>query len=274
MARRAAIALHVALSALGVVLYVLFVIPRWWVLTGDFPVTLGAVGRIAAGIPIAAAAVPVVLNLQRAVKPGSGTPELALRLRAWSAALHVLAGALILITAIAEFWLPLSSFGPWLFAVYGAAGAIAILAIAAFYLSFAAEKPPKPPKPPKPAKAKKVKKAEKADTVAETGVKKGRKSLKRIRKGADAEAESPDPEAGPETDAEADAVEEPVEGPVREPSAGTGTETETETETAEAATTADSGATATGPSESDVARTGAGLRNKRPSGKARQRLRR
>jgi len=75
MARRAAIALHLALSVVGVVLYALFVIPRWWVLTGDFPGTLAAAGRIAAGIPIAAAAVPVVLNLQRAVRPESATPN-------------------------------------------------------------------------------------------------------------------------------------------------------------------------------------------------------
>lgn len=147
MGRRAARALHLALSMIGVVLYFLFVIPRWWVLIGDIPATLATAGRIAAGIPIAAAAVPVALSLKNSLRPASPIPELALRLRAWSAVLHVVAGALIAVTAVVEIWLSLDSAGPWLFGVYGAAGAIAVLAVAAFALSFTAEKPPKPPKP-------------------------------------------------------------------------------------------------------------------------------
>lgn len=139
--------IHLALSLLGAVLYVLFVIPRWWVLTGDFPATLGNAGRIAAGVPIAAAAVPVMLALQRSLTAEPKPPELALRLRAWSAVLHVVGGLLIVAAAVAEIWLGLQAAGPWLFGVYGAAGAISALAVLAFVLSFTAEKPPAPPGP-------------------------------------------------------------------------------------------------------------------------------
>lgn len=158
MGRRPATALHLALSVIGAVLYFVFVIPRWWVLLGDFPTTLATVGRIAAAVPIALAAIPVVLFLQQSLKPENATPEIALRLRAWSGVLHVVAGVLIAVTAVVEIWVHLETAGPWLFAVYGAAGAIAVLAVLAFYLSFIAEKPapaPKPAKPAKPAKEKK-----------------------------------------------------------------------------------------------------------------------
>lgn len=174
MGRRAARALHLGLSTLGAALYFLFIIPRWWVLTGDVPATLGTVGRIVAGVPIAAAAVPVMLALQRSLTSDPKPPELALRLRAWSAVLHVVAGMLIIVTAIAELWLRLEVAGPWLFAVYGAAGAIAALAILAFVLSFTAEKPPAPAKPAKvkadkPKKEKRSRKRGKAvdETVTE-----------------------------------------------------------------------------------------------------------
>ena len=146
MQRRAATALHLALCVVGAALYFVFILPRWWVLTGDIPTTLATVGRIAAGVPIALAAVPVVLNLRHSLKPEFGIPELALRLRAWSAVLHVVAGVLIILTAIVEIWLDLYAAGPWLFAVYGAAAAIAVLAVVAFYLSRIAEKPPAEPK--------------------------------------------------------------------------------------------------------------------------------
>jgi hypothetical protein len=161
MQRRAATALHLALFLLGVILYFVFVLPRWWVLTGDIPTSLATVGRIAAGVPIAAAGVPVALYLRESLKTEGGTPELALRLRAWSAVLHVVAGVLIVLTAIAEIWLGLGTAGPWLFAVYGAAAAIATLGIAALYLSRVAEKPPAEPKPSKPAKPPKAPKENK-----------------------------------------------------------------------------------------------------------------
>lgn len=152
MGRRSARALHLALSTFGAVLYALFVIPRWWVLTGDIPATLATVGRIATGLPIAAAAIPVALSLKSALQPDAGIPVLAQRLRAWSTVLHVVAGALIAVTAVAEIWL--SNAGPWLFGSYGAAGSVAVLAVLAFALSFTAEKPPKPAKmkPAKPAR--------------------------------------------------------------------------------------------------------------------------
>ena len=146
MQRRTATALHLALCVVGAALYFVFILPRWWVLTGDIPTTLATVGRIAAGVPIALAAVPVVLNLRHSLKPEFGIPELALRLRAWSAVLHVVAGVLIILTAIVEIWLDLYAAGPWLFAVYGAAASIAVLAVVAFYLSRIAEKPPAEPK--------------------------------------------------------------------------------------------------------------------------------
>jgi hypothetical protein len=158
MGRRGAKALHLALFLVGVVLYVVFVLPRWWVLTGDIPTAVATAGRIAAGIPIALAAMPALSILKLALGRKARTPELALRLRAWSAVLHVVAGVLILVTAIVEIWLRLAVGGPYLFAVYGAAGAIAILAVLALYLSFVAEKPPAPPKPAKvkPARPAKV----------------------------------------------------------------------------------------------------------------------
>lgn len=166
MGRRTARGLHTALSALGAILYFLFVIPRWWVLTGDITPTLGIVGRIATGLPIAAAAVPVMLTLRQSLSPEFKTPELALRLRAWSAVLHVVAGALLIVTAVVEIWLSLEAAGPWLFAVYGAAGSIAILAIAAFLLSFVAEQPPGPPKPPKVKKEKAIRRTRKRKAKA------------------------------------------------------------------------------------------------------------
>lgn len=192
MGRRAAIALHLALLLLGTLLYIVFVLPRWWVLIGDIPSTLATAGRIAAGLPIGAAAVPVWLILQRSLRPSAATPELALRLRAWSAVLHVVAGGLILLTAIVEIWLSLTVGGPWLFGVYGAAAAIAILAVAAFYLSFTAEKPPGPAKPPKPKKAPKPKKEKKSK----------QKDQKSDADAVDTAAPEPNPETGPADEAE------------------------------------------------------------------------
>lgn len=241
MGRRAARATHLALSALGAVLYFLFIIPRWWVLTGDFPATLGTVGRIAAGVPIAAAAVPVMLALQRSLTSEPKAPELALRLRAWSAVLHVVAGMLIIATAVVEIWLRLEVAGPWLFAVYGAAGAIAALAILAFVLSFTAEKPPAPAKPAK-AKADKPKKEKRSrkrgtatdETVTAPEVEDAPPDIEVNETPETEETSSPDSE-------EADAVE-PVEVEVT-------------------------------PTEDTEPESGA-LLNQRPTGKKRHRLRR
>lgn len=258
MPRRAATALHLALILLGAVLYIVFVLPRWWVLTGDVPSTPAAIGRIAAGVPIALAAVPIMLNLRQALQPGLHTPELALRLRAWSAVLHVVAGVLIILTAIAEIWLGLGAAGPWLFAVYGAAAAIAILGVAAFFLSRVAEKAPaaaKPPKPAKPAKEKKVKRrARKRGSAAEDS-------------GEDQDPSEPDDPVEPEDTEVDDAIdaaatetsEEPMTEVVETPDA----ESEvTETEVTETADVESAAPETVKP---------AGLRNKRPTGKVRNR---
>ena len=242
-------ATHLGLSILGAVLYVLFVIPRWWVLTGDFPSTLGTVGRIAAGVPVAAAAVPVMLYLQRSLTAVPKPPEVALRLRAWSAVLHVIAGILIVVTAVAEIWLSLEVAGPWLFAVYGGAGAIAVLAVLAFVLSFAAQKPPAPPKPPK-AKKEKTARAKKQKRLGKRG-----------KTATESDSAAEDDTAAGDTEAEtpeAEAEETSETSPAGEPAS----EDIVEADSSEAT---GSEATASSPG---------GLLNQRPSGKKRHRTRR
>ncbi|QZH61535.1 hypothetical protein K1X22_07305 [Mycolicibacterium farcinogenes] len=153
MGRTVAVIWHASFSIVAAGLYFFFVLPRWPELMGDTPQTLGLVLRIVTGVLIGLAALPVVFTLQRTKRPELSTPELALRLRTASISLHVLAAVLIVGTAIAEIWLSLDSFGPWLFGIYGAAAAIALLGIFAFYLAFLAELPPPPPKPVKPVKS-------------------------------------------------------------------------------------------------------------------------
>src|ERR1700760_2005424 len=139
---------------IGAVLYFLFVLPRWDELTRDWSHGLGTAGRIVSGLLIGLAALPVTFTLIKTRKPEYGTPQLALSLRVWSIVLHVLAGVLIVGTAISEIWLNLDAAGQYLFAIYGGAAAIAVLGIFAFYLSFVAELPPPPPKPIKAKKPK------------------------------------------------------------------------------------------------------------------------
>src|SRR6476620_5557960 len=154
MGRTVAVVWHAPFSIAAGVLYFFFVLPRWPELLGDTSHTLGTVLRIVTGALIGLAALPVVFTLLRTRRPEFGTPQLALTLRTSSIALHVLAGALIIGTAISEIWYSLDSAGQWLFGIYGAAAAIALLGIFAFYLDFVAELPPPPPKPLKPKKAK------------------------------------------------------------------------------------------------------------------------
>jgi hypothetical protein len=154
MGRRVATLWHATFSIAAGVLYFFFVLPRWPELMGDTTHTLGTAARIVAGVLIALAALPVVFTLLRVRKPEYGTPQLALTLQTSSIVAHVLAGVLIVGTAISEIWLSLDSVGQWLFGVYGAAAAIALLGIFSFYLSFVAELPPPPPKPLKPKKDK------------------------------------------------------------------------------------------------------------------------
>jgi MFS family permease len=154
MGRKTAVAWHASFSIAAGVLYFFFVLPRWPELTGATSHTLGTVLRIVTGALIGLAALPVVFTLLRTRKPELGTPQLTLTLRTLSIGLHVLAGVLIIGTAISEIWLSLDSVGAWLFGIYGAAAAIALLGIFAFYLAFVGELPPPPPKPLKPKKAK------------------------------------------------------------------------------------------------------------------------
>jgi MFS family permease len=242
MGRRATIFWHAALSVAASVLYFFFVLPRWPELMGDTSHGLGTVARIAAGILIALAALPVVFTLLESRKPEFGTPALALTLRTYSIVAHVLAGVLIVGTAISEIWLSLDSAGRWLFGVYGAAAAIALVAIAGFYLSFVAESPPPPPKPLKPKKEKKPRRR-RGRTDDETD------------DIADAQADATEAEAVADVDDEVDESAE-VEATAEEPES-----------TAEEATAVDQ-------AKDTVAAESGGLRNRRPSGKMSHRRRR
>src|SRR3978361_2318956 len=127
MRRWIAVLWNTSFLVLAGILYFFFVLPRWNELTGDWSHTVGTVLRIVVGALIGLAALPVVFTLLRTRKPEYGTPRLALSLRVWSIALHVLAGAVSIGAAISETWLSLDSAGPWLCGIYGAGAAIALL---------------------------------------------------------------------------------------------------------------------------------------------------
>ncbi len=241
MGRVAATAVHLTLWVLAGVLYFLFILPRWWELMGDTSHTLGTVLRIVTGVLFGLAALPVLLTLLRTRHPELATPPLALRLRLWSVILQVLAGALIVGTAVAEIWVSLDAGGPWLFGVYGAAAAVAILGLVAFYLAYTAELPPKPPRP---KKAKKAKSGSATDTDTDT-------DTDETLEPAEPEAEQPDEPAADTEVAPADEPEPAVEPAESEP------------------VTAD-----TESAEQPEPEPEPGLRNKRPSGKTTHRLRR
>jgi len=224
MGRTVAVVWHASFSIAAGVLYFFFVLPRWPELLGDTSHTLGTVLRILTGALIGLAALPVVFTLLRTRRPEFGTPQLALTLRTSSIALHVLAGALIIGTAISEIWYSVDSAGQWLFGIYGAAAAIALLGIFAFYLAFVAELPPPPPKPLKPKKAKQGRTAaeEAADeapeaedaTTAEDETEDSSESVSE-EKPAEITAETAEPESTAD-EAEPTAVEEPaVDGRLR-----------------------------------------------------------
>ena len=145
MGRKIAVPWHLLFAFVAGALYFYFVLPRWHELTGDTCHALGTAMRIVSGALIGLAALPVVFTLLRTRKPELGTPRLALSLLTWSIVAHVLAGVLIIGTAISEIWLSLDTAGQYLFGIYGAAAAIAVLGFFAFYLSFIAELPPPPP---------------------------------------------------------------------------------------------------------------------------------
>lgn len=272
MSRRAARGLHLALILVGVLLYLVFVLPRWWVLTGDIPTGVAIAGRLAAGVPIALAALPVFAILRDGLARTAKVPELALRLRAWSAVLHLIAGGLIVLAAIVEIWLRLSVGGPYLFAVYGAAASIAVLAVLALYLSFVAEKPPAEPKPPKPPKPKKVKKV-KANKAEADKKPRGKKKRGATDEPADENAEVEtaevviDESAVPEdggssvTDTDDTDVGESVQVEADTVDVIVVTDEALETEDVVAETTVEA-----------AEATSTGLRNKRPAGKRLRRL--
>lgn len=262
MGRRAATFWHATFSIAAGVLYFFFVLPRWPELMGDTSHTLGTVARIVAGVLIGLAALPPAFTSMRLRKPEHSTPRLALTLQTSSIVAHVLAGVLIVGTAISEIWLNLDNVGKWLFAIYGAAAAIALLGIFGFYLSFVAELPPPPPKPLKPKKekrrrgsrsrGKKDDEAEKAEAEDE---------------GSDAEAEEAAEADGDETTETPEETDQPAEVTAE-------TETEAESTAAEPESTAQEAPAVEdadvddGPVEDTTDDSSArGLRNRRPTGK-------
>src|ERR1700758_1499373 len=221
MGRKAAVVWHAAFSIIAGLLYFGFVLPRWWELTGDTSHALGTVLRIVAGVLIALAALPVAFTWLLARKPEYGTPQLALTLQCSSIVAHVLAGVLIVGTAISEIWLNLDTVGQWLFGVYGAAAAIALLGIFGFYLSFIAELPPPPPKPIKPKKEKQrwqrrkkgAETDEEADADADADAGAYAEDTDTAADGDDAETiETPDQDVEPEVTAQDPEVESTAEG--------------------------------------------------------------
>ena len=259
MGRKVAIPWHASFSIAAGVLYFLFVLPRWWELMGDTTHSLGTALRIVTGALIALAALPVVFTLLRTRKPELGTPRLALSMWVWSIVAHVLAGLLIIGTAISEIWLSLDAAGQWLFGIYGAAAAIGLLGIFAFYLSFVAELPPPPPKPIKPTKQKQRRlRGKKGDAEAE-----------------ETEAEEVTEEAETE-EAEAEETEEAEKPEEKEEPVTVAAESEAEPEPA----TQDTQDTQEAPAAEDTEaaetteETQGGLQNRRPTGKGSHRMRR
>jgi hypothetical protein len=266
MGRKVAVAWHASFSIAAGVLYFFFVLPRWPELMGTTSHTLGTVLRIVTGAVIGLAALPVAFTLLRTRKPELGTPQLALSLRTWSIGLHLLAGVLIIGTAISEIWLNVDSAGRWLFGIYGAAAAIALLGIFAFYLAFVAELPPPPPKPLKPKAAKKGRRgrreaAEDADAV----------NADAPTPATDDEATGGDDEAS-ETEAPAESEEQQTDEPAEVTAEETGTD-DTVAETEPATEADNNGADDAEAANGSEAATG-GLRNRRAGGKIGLRKRR
>jgi hypothetical protein len=271
MGRRATTLWHVTFSIAAGVLYFCFVLPRWWELMGDTSHALGTALRIVAGVLIALAALPVVFTLLRARKPEYGTPQLALTLQTSSTVAHVLAGVLIVGTAISEIWLSLDTFGQWLFGVYGAAAAIAILGIFGFYLSFIAELPPPPPKPIKPKKEKQRRRRRKKDgeadeaddteEAAEDEAQAAEDEATEAEADEDAEADGDEAETAEMADEEEQPAEVTAQGPEVE---STAVEPES---TAQEAPPMEDDEADDGYAEDTVTAESRGLRNRRPTGK-------
>ncbi|MHC9295130.1 hypothetical protein ACRCUN_21915 [Mycobacterium sp. LTG2003] len=258
MGRTVAVIWHASFSIVAAGLYFFFVLPRWPELMGQTSPTLGLVLRIVTGVLIGLAALPVVFTLQRTQRPEFGTPELALRLRSWSIALHVLAGLLIVGTAISEIWLSLDGAGQWLFGIYGAAAAIALLGVFGFYLAFVAELPPPPPKPLKVRDAGKRRGRGQADEKAEENAEEEPAGESDKDEAEKSEAD----EVEDTTDADgSEAEEKPAEVTAEEGDSPAETTAETADTTAE-----DDGAAESEASDEDKNSNGK-LRNRRPSNK-------
>jgi hypothetical protein len=252
MGRKIAVPWHLLFFLVAGALYFFFVLPRWHELTGDTPHTLGTALRIVTGALIGMAALPVVFTLLRTRKPELGTPHLALSILTWSIVAHVLAGVLIIGTAISEIWLSLDAAGQYLFGIYGAAAAIAVLGFFAFYLSFVAELPPPPPKP---IKAKKPK----------------QRRLGRRKKGDEADVETQEAEEAAEAETVEAEVGEPAETETLEPAEET---LEAPVAATESPASPASPEPETEPESATEEVPTGGLRNRRPTGKASHRLRR
>lgn len=237
MGRTAAVIWHASFSIAAGVLYFFFVLPRTPELLGDTSHTLGTTLRILTGALIGLAALPVVFTLLRTRRPEFGTPKLALNLRTASIALHVLAGVLIVGTAISEIWLSVDSAGQWLFGIYGAAAAIGLLGAFAFYLAYVAELPPPPPKPLKASK----------------------RAGRRGAKGNDLQDVEDDAVEGELTDSASDDAAD-----VDEPAAGV---TDAGVDTGENGVKAEDAPAAVSDEEPDADAADGKLRNRRPTGK-------
>jgi hypothetical protein len=253
MGRRVATLWHATFSIAAGVLYFFFVMPRWPELMGDTSHGLGTAVRIVTGVVIGLAALPVVFTLLRVRKPEYGTPQLALTLQTSSIVAHVLAGVLIVGTAISEIWLSLDNVGQWLFGVYGAAAAIALLGVLGFYLSFIAELPPPPPKPLKPKKEKQR-----------------RRSAGRRKKDEEAQEDEAAEEAAEDETAEtSEQTEEPAEVTAETEVESTATESHEPESTAEEAPAIEDAEAEDGSLKDTAAGSSAGgLRNRRPTGKS------
>jgi hypothetical protein len=259
MGRKVAIPWHALFSIAAGFLYFFFVLPRWPELMGDTTHSLGTTLRIVTGVLLALAALPVVFTLLRTRKPELGTPQLALSMRVCSIVAHVLAGVLIIGTAISEIWLSLDAAGQWLFGSYGAAAAIGLLGIFAFYLSFVAELPPRPPKPIKPKKPKRQRlRRKKGDEASEDA-----EDAEEATEATEAEeTEEAETEAAQASETEATEISETEDAEDTE-----GEETEEAAEPEETKEPVEATA-------EDTEEPRAGLRNRRPTGKGAHRMRR
>lgn len=267
MRRWIAVLWHASFFVLAGALYFFFVLPRWFELTGAWPVGLGLAMRVVCGALIGLASLPVVFTLLRTRRPEFGTPQLALSLRFWSIVLHVLAGALIVGAAISEIWVTLDAAGQTLFGIYGAAAAVAVLGALAFYLAFAAELPPPPPKPLKP-KAR-TRRGRRGGSDAEDTEADDTSDEVEVDTADTADTETPDEGTDGE---EADDTPAPV--PVEASDETTETEAIDGTDEVDVTEATDgTGSNGTGNAdESHADEPGSTLRNRRPSGKSTSRL--